>query len=1013
MCRLIFRTLILTVILVLLYSFSEASIKKTRINHPSFLNDSIAWVDSVFNSLTPTERIAQLIMAPAYPNKDSVHYKKLYELVAKLNLGGIIFFQGSPVKMAEYSNKLQSLAKTPMIMGIDGEWGLAMRTDSTIMYPKQMMLGAIENDHLIYQMGADIAWQLKRIGLQTNFSPVVDVNNNSRNPVINSRSFGENKENVLVKGYAYMSGLQDNHILSTAKHFPGHGDTETDSHFGLPILPYSLERLDSLELYPFRELINNGLTGIMVAHLNVPALDSTGRPATLSPLIVTSLLKGKFAFKGLVFTDALNMKGVSTIASPEQVAIQSFIAGNDILLMPDEISKVVDALKLAADSGIISYDEINARCKKVLKAKFWLGLNNYKPIEINGLYNDLNQPKHILTQRKLIESALTVVKNENKILPLKNLDTLRIASVSVGTADTSVFQTTLDLYATIDQYSIDRDAPDSIFTQLLQKLKKYNLVIAGVLNTDMRYSRKFGITEKSVNFILQLADSTNVIFDLFANPYALERFVPTEKFKAIVVSYEDKDLNQDLSAQLIFGAIPARGSLPVRVSDEFHCGHNIRWEETIRMKYTIPEELGFDTKSLQPIDSLVNDAIQKKALPGCVVLLSKDGKVFFNKAYGYSTYDSIRKVSNSDIYDLASITKVAATTSAIMMLFDKKHIDLNRRLSKYLPELDFTNKKKILVSEVMAHQARLQPWFPLFMNTLTCVNPNENLISKKPLSINSYKVNDSYYINCDTRYKEGIYNKIYTAEYPLKVADSLFINKIWRDSIYNAIYQSVLLSKAGYKYSDLGFMFLGEAVTRITQMSLDRLLDSVLYNPLGAITLGYLPLNRFSKNRIIPTENDRVFRKQLIQGYVHDPTAAMLGGVCGHAGLFSTANDLAKLMHVFLYKGEYGGRRYFNESTIDLFTSRPFDKTGNRRGYGFDKPEPDKSKISPVSLYCSDSSYGHTGFTGTMAWVDPKYKFVFVFLSNRVYPDASTNKLAELNLRTNIQDVVYRLFEKK
>jgi beta-N-acetylhexosaminidase len=1015
MRRQILRLLFIFAITLLVFGFSESSIKKLRNNTPpTFVCDSIAWVDSVFNSLSPAERIAQLIMAPAYPNKDSVHYNKLFALVSKYNVGGIIFFQGGPTNTANYSNKLQSLAKTPLFMGIDGEWGLAMRTDSTIVYPKQMMLGALENDHLIYQMGADIAWQLKRMGLHTNFSPVVDVNNNPRNPVINTRSFGENKDNVFAKSYAYMMGLQDNHIISTAKHFPGHGDTEADSHYALPVLPYPLSRLDSLELFPFRELINNGLNGVMVAHLNIPALDSSKRPSTLSPSIITGLLKEKMNFKGLIFTDALNMKGVSSIASPEQVAIQAFIAGNDILLMPDDVDKVIDGLKLAADSCIISYDDINVRCKKVLMAKFWLGLNNYKPIEINGLYSDLHKPMHVLNQRKLIESALTVVKNENDILPIKRLDTLRMACVSVGSADTSLFQKSAALYCTMDMFTIDRDAPDSVYSALFARLKPYNLIIAGLVNTDMRYSRKFGITEKSVNFIKQLADSFNVVFDLFANPYALERFVPTAKFKAIVVSYEDKDLNQDLSAQLIFGAIPAEGSLPVKASEEFPLGSSIKWINTIRLKYTIPEELGIDSKSLQPIDSLVNDAIQKKALPGCVIMLSKDGKVFYNKAYGHFTYDSLRAVKTNDVYDLASITKVAATTSTVMILHDQKKIDLNQRLSKYLHALDTTNKKKIIVSEVMAHQARLQPWIPIYLNTLSCENPNESLIAKKPTSAKSYKVNDSYFINCDTKYKEGIFNASHSLQYPMKVTDGLYMHQSWHDSIFRVIYQSSLLPKPGYKYSDFGFIMLGEAVSHISKCGLDKFTDSLIYKPLGASTLGYLPLDRgINLSNIAPTEYDVVFRKQLVKGYVHDPTAAMLGGICGHAGLFSTANDLAKLMQVFLNKGEYGGQRYFNESTVDLFTSRPFQKTGNRRGLGFDKPEPDTSKISPVSKYCSDSSYGHTGFTGTMTWVDPKYKLVFVFLSNRVCPDASVNKLAELNLRTNIQDVVYKAINGK
>jgi CubicO group peptidase (beta-lactamase class C family) len=426
----------------------------------------------------------------------------------------------------------------------------------------------------------------------------------------------------------------------------------------------------------------------------------------------------------------------------------------------------------------------------------------------------------------------------------------------------------------------------------------------------------------------------------------------------------------------------------------------------------VPEELGINSSDLKPIDSLVNDAILKKAIPGCVVYLAKDGKVFYNKPFGYFNYDSARKVRNSDVYDLASITKVAATTPSLMMLYDKKKINISDRLSKYLPEIVKTNKKKITFKEILAHQARLQSWVPFYLQTLKCENPDDKISSKISNSSNSIKINETTFVNCNTKYKENIYSKKSSKEFPVNVADSLFIRHEWHDSIYFKIYKSELLPKPVYHYSDIGFMLLSEAVKNITNKPFDSNLDSLFYKPLGASTLGFHPLKKIKKSEIAPTENDFVFRKQLIQGYVHDPTAAMLGGTCGHAGLFANANDLGKLMQVYLNKGEYGGKRYFNETTVQLFTSRPFAKNGNRRALGFDKPEPDTSKKSPVSRMCSDESYGHTGFTGTMAWVDPQYNLVFIFLSNRVCPDATINKLADINLRTNIQDVVYKALKK-
>ncbi len=1012
MYRIFYRILVVFICFIDITDVSAKWQNNNEIEIPSFIRDTSNWVDSVFNSLSLEERIAQLIIAPAYPEKDSIHYSQLFKIVKKYNIGGIIFFHGGLTNTAQLSNILQDLAKTPLFMSMDGEWGLAMRIDSTLDYPKQIMLGAIRNDTLIYNMGSDIAFQLNRMGFHTSFSPVVDVNNNPNNPVINSRSFGENKNKVISKSYAYMSGLQDNHIIAVAKHFPGHGDTETDSHLSLPTIPYSIIRLDTIELFPFKFLVKKGVAGIMVGHLDMPAFDTTCIPSTLSPNIVNGLLVDSLKFQGLIFTDALNMKGITNWGNPTQIAVQALKAGNDILLMPDEIPEVISSIKSAVDSGTINCDVINKRCKKMLLAKKWVGLDHYIPVELKNLYEDLHQPQFELTRRKLVESSITVIKNKNNILPLQNLDTLKLACVSVGSSETSIFQKTVSLYANADFYSLDREASDSLYICLLNHLKKYNLVVAGLLNTDMRATKKFGVTDSSISFLKKLADSTNVVLDIFANPYVLSRFVPTNKFKAIVISFEDKELDQELSAQLIFGGIIPQGKLPVKASDEYFTETGLTWKSPVRLKYTIPEELGIDSKELKPIDSLVNDAIRKKAIPGCVIYLAKDGKVFFNKAYGYFKYDSIRAVKTSDIYDLASITKIAATTPSLMMLYDKKKIDLDSYLSKYLPEAKRTNKKKLLIKEILTHQARLQSWIPFYIKTIQCIDPKEKLISKVPSSQCSYKVDDGIYINCNTKYLDSTYSKTFSKDFNLHVADSLFLRSSWHDTIFNGIYQSELFAKPCYRYSDIGFMLLSEAVINVVKEPFDTFLDSMLYKPLGATTLGFNPLNRFAKSEIAPTENDRIFRKQIVLGYVHDQTAAMLGGVSGHAGLFANANDLGKLMQLYLDKGEYGGKRYFNASTIDLFTSRPYAKTGNRRGLGFDKPEPDILKISPVSRAVSDLSYGHTGFTGTMAWVDPKYNLVYIFLSNRVFPDANPNKLAEINLRTNIQDVVYKAIQK-
>ena len=1006
-------TILTTIVLFQLSINSSIAQKNNSAIQPSFLNDSTHWVDSVFNSLSFEERIAQLIMVAGFSNKDLKQTEELTALVHNYNIGGVIFFQGGPQRQAAITNLIQSSARTPLLIGIDGEWGLAMRLDSTLCYPKQMMLGAISDDSLIYQMGVDIARQCKRLGIQINFAPVIDINNNPKNPVINMRSFGEDKMNVSRKGLSYMKGLQDNRILSSAKHFPGHGDTDADSHLTLPVINQTAHELDTMELFPFRELIFKGLSGIMVAHLFIPRLDSTpNRPSSLSPIIVNDLLKTKLHFNGLVYTDALTMKGFSTYGKNKDLIIQAFLAGNDVLLMPDNIPNVIDDLCEAVHDSIISKEEINKRCYKIIQAKYWTGLNKSVFVTKDHLYEDLHSPELILQQQKLYESSITLLKNENEIIPVKNLEKLKIASLVIGYKDKGEFQKTMDLYADMTHFYIDRASTYFQFDSIAKLLKNYNLIIAGIVNTDIRVNKNFGINDSCFYLFDSLARKKTVILDMFTNPYALAKIKNPELYKAIILSYEDKDIIQNLSAQLIFGGIPAKGLLPVTASEQFCLGNGIIQKSSVRLKYAIPEETGIASSSLNCIDSVVSDAIAKHVFPGCQILIAKEGKVIYWKSFGHHTYDRVQPVKNSDIYDLASITKITATTAAIMKLSEQNKIKLNKSLSSVLPGSSRSDKGKLIISDLLQHQSGLVSFIPFYMSTITPANNDENLMNKSSSDIFTIKSLDNYYFNKSIKYIEGYYSHAPYNYFTTQVADSLYILKTYTDSIIRKIYASPLQFKKkqvpAYKYSDLGFILLGKAVEKITKQTLDQYVDSVFYKPLGATTLGYLPLKKFEKDRIMPTENDLIFRKQVIQGYVHDPTCAMMGGVSGHAGLFSNANDLAKMMQLFLNKGTYGGTRFLDTATVDNFTSRQTKFADNRRGLGFDKPETDTTKKSPASSFAPPSSYGHSGFTGTFTWVDPDNQLIYIFLSNRVYPDQSNNKLVEMNVRTNIQDIIYK-----
>ncbi|MFH1319558.1 MAG: glycoside hydrolase family 3 N-terminal domain-containing protein [Bacteroidota bacterium] len=978
---------------------------------PPFLCCETEWADSVFASLAPDERIAQLFMVAAYSNKGKADVDKISKLINNYNIGGLIFFKGAPVRQAKLTNYYQSIAKTPLLIAIDAEWGLAMRLDSTIKFPYQMTLGAIRDDDLIYEMGAEIARQCKRLGIHVNLAPVVDVNNNPLNPVINFRSFGENKYKVARKGIAYMKGLQDNGVLSNAKHFPGHGDTDTDSHKALPILTHTKKRMDTLELYPFKELIKQGLGSIMTAHLHIPAYQTEKNTASsLSKNIVSDLLMDSLGFKGLVFTDALNMKGVSSYFEPGIVDVKALLAGNDVLLYPQDVPKAISGIKLAIEKGEITQVEIDKRCKKILMAKQWAQLNDYQPVEIDYLHKDLNNKTAALLNRKLVESSLTLLSNRYDIIPLRRLDTLHIASLSIGTTipfnPTSFrggtdFQKILSNYAPVEHFSISKNASREQIVEIINKLSKYNLVIVGIHDMNNAPSKNFGVTEQSAEIVNGLRLQSRVVLTFFGSPYGLSSFDGIENVEAVIMAYEDGVLFQELSAQLIFGGIQAMGKLPVSVNPYFDAGTGITSSQTIkRFKYTIPEETGIDSKELEKIDSIVLNAIKEGAAPGCQVLVAKQGKVIYHKSFGYHTYDEKMPVKNTDIYDLASITKIAATVASLMKLRDEEKFDIDKNLGDYLPYLENTNKDSINIRELLAHHARLRSWIPFWMKTA----PGESYRKK-------YEIFSGLSVQKE-RKTGSIYSTESSDEFPTRVAKNLFIRHGYTDSIMQDIIDSPLRKNKEYYYSDLGYYLLYHIIEKITGEPIEDYVHKNFYAPLGLSTMGYKPRERFGLERIVPTENDMVFRKQLIHGDVHDPGAAMMGGVGGHAGVFSNANDLAILMQMFLQKGEYGGKRYFKASTIDEFTKCQFCEDDNRRGAGFDRPEMDPEKEGPNCKCVSAGSFGHTGFTGAIAWADPEEEVVYIFLSNRVHPDADNKKLIRMNIRTLIQQAIYDAISK-
>ena len=964
---------------LLLFCFKLSS---QEASPPPFLKYmSSRWVDSVMTKLTPDERIAQLIMVAAYSNRGPEHKEEILKLIDEQKIGGLIFFQGDPETQVRLMNDYQLASEVPLLGAIDAEWGLGMRLDSTISYPFQMALGAIQDNDLIYEMGAEVARQIKRSGLHLNFAPVVDVNNNPNNPVINFRSFGEDKHNVAEKSIAYFQGMQEQALLTTAKHFPGHGDTDTDSHYALPQMNHPLARLDSLELYPFREVIEAGIGGVMVAHLDIPALDSTGVPSTLSKPIITELLKKKMDFQGLVVTDAMNMKGVTEGNEPGVVDKDAILAGNDLLEFTEDVPKAIAEIRKAVKQGLISQKEIDQRVRKILAVKQWVGLDDYEPTSPENILKDLNTPEAKLLNRQLVKASLTVLKNNNNILPVKNLDRLKIASVSFGADTTTTFQESLSLYTEVKHFQLPLDASAEKVDSVRQELKKYDLIIGGIHDVSKFPRNSFETSSEVAGFIKEVSENKSNIFAFFKNPYVLNSVEGIEKAEGLFVTYQDSELSEDLAAQLIFGGISANGKLPVSVGEKFDAGDGLEVEGGIRFSYALPEEVGMDSEALySKVDSLMQQAMDAKAIPGGQILVAKDGKVVMYKAYGLHKYSDTIKVKKTDLYDLASVTKISSALPALMKLYDEGKFDLEAGIEDYLPYFDNSNKGEIPFRQILTHQARLKPWIPYWKNTL--------------------RKNGSY--------KWNTFKKDSSARYPVKVSEDMWLHRNYQKKMFRAIKKSPLEQEAKYKYSGLVFYLLPSIVEEITGEDFREYINENFYDKLGATTLTYKPAEKFPLKRIVPTESDFLFRHKPIHGDVHDEGAIMMGGVSANAGLFSNANDLAKLMQMYLNMGTYGGERFIEESTLKEWTKTQFPENDNHRGIGFDKPHLEyKGESSNTAKDASKASFGHTGFTGIYAWADPEEDLLYLFLSNRVLPTRENTRLYQLNTRTKIQQAIY------
>ena len=934
------------------------------------LDNVTTWEQNVLDSMTLEEKIGQLFMVAAYSNKDAAHVTAIEKLISEYHVGGLIFFQGKSQKQLELTNYYQDLSNTPLLIGIDGEWGLNMRLKDTRKYPYQMTLGSLKEDDLIYDMGREIGQECNAMGIHINFAPVADINNNSNNPIINFRSFGENKEKVANYSLAYARGMQDKKVIACAKHFPGHGDTDTDSHKGLPSLPFTKERLDSLELYPFKHLFSNGVISTMVAHISIPAYDNRpNRAASISDKVVTDLLKKELGFNGLVFTDALNMKGVSKYYAPGELDLIAFEAGNDILLFPEDVPTAVQKFKSAIKSNRISIETLNEKVKKILYWKKWAGLDKYKARPINELDSLLHLPQADKLVQRIADKSVCIVKNTN-FIPYTSSNG-KLAIVNIGGNKENAFVKEMQKNFEVVSMRISKKPSTTELAILKKKLTLYKDVIIAFHKPSIWSTKSFGYSSSLFSSVRSILREKKGLLVAFSNPYLLKNF---QEEKNIVVAYEDGAEFQKSAAKVVLGKIGSKGNLPVSVG-KFNEGSGI---VTNRLGSHLPSSTplmeGIRTEMGSKIEPILNEIVAKRASPGGQVLVARNGKIIYQRAFGYHTYERNRAVKMDDIYDLASITKVAATTLSIMKLQEQGRISLDDYLGKYLPYLKGSNKYNITIRDVMLHQARLKSWIPFYLETLNN--------------------------------REGLYSAVPTGSKNVKIANNLYGDSSFRNSILQQIKESPLYPRKAYKYSDLGFILLKFVIEEVVEEPLDIFVENEFYGPLGLTHTTFKPLDKYNGEDLVPTENDKLFRKQILRGYVHDPASAMFGGVAGHAGLFSNAQELAVLFQMLLNNGQYNGTRFFKQSTIDYFTRRHGFKS--RRGIGFDKRENNPGNIMNLTEEVSLQAFGHTGFTGTCVWVDPKYNLVYIFLSNRIYPDQENRTLISGNYRTEIQKKIYQ-----
>ena len=927
------------------------------------------WVDSLYNSLSLKEKVGQLFMPMIFTERDSSHYKFNLNLIKENKIGGLVFSLGGPVVQSQWLNNFQKASKTPLLVSIDAEWGIAMRLDSVKPFPWPMTLGAVKDTSLLRKIGKRMGEQEKRLGIHYSFSPVLDINTNPKNPIIGNRSYGSSSSRVIRQAMAIMEGHHEAGILTSGKHFPGHGDTSQDSHKTLPTVAFSADRISKVELEPYRQLIKKGLSSIMVAHLNIPSISKEGLPTSLSKDVIRGILKEELDFKGLVITDALNMKGVSEYSKAKNIDLTAFLAGHDILIISNDIPKGIKAILKAYSLGIVSEERLSYSVKKILKAKYKVGLNKYQSIDLNNLSNDLNTIEDQVLNYDAMGKALTLLKNKNNIIPLKSKSVL--GHIVLGDDSGEFFEKQLE------KYNLIKKIKNVTSGNVLEKTINIDTLIVSFHRSNSTPWKASGFSNEQRKIISKIAKNKTLILDVFVKPYALSVLESIKGIDALLLSYQNSEDSQELSADAIFGAQKINGSLPVDVSESYQEGAGIDQNKLHRMGYASAISLGFDSDKLKAIDDLAQVAIDSIMTPGIRVLVSRKGKIFYDKSFGYHTYKKERKVQANHLYDLASLTKILGTLPLVIKAVGDNEMNLKTTVGDLIPEWIDSDKGQITLKEMLSHQARLFPWIPFYKETLNSRgNPMRSMYKKK-----NFK------------------------SFSLPVTSELYLKSNFEIDMYDQIKESVLLEDGTSKYSDLPYYILKKYFENKNGKDYNDLVQETIFNPLGLDRITYRPLKRFLKEEIVPSEVDTYFRHTELDGYVHDMGAAMQGGVGGHAGLFGDAYSVASIMQMYLNGGSYNGVDLLKSEVINTFNNCYYCDKGSRRGVGFDKPQLEGKHKSTCGCV-SKNSFGHSGYTGTYTWADPEKEIIIVILANRTYPEDDFT-FSKSNIRTRIQELVY------